>query len=395
LAETLLSRLRDGALGVEVTLGSGIQPAVDDDRHCEVDLPDLPSRVWILHFTDVWLDVSAASWPTLERDVARQTRALFEQVFQSPRPDGRPRPERPRTADPTWSPLVELARVPVDGGEALHVLHRMAYEPGHEVVMGHLLVPAASGLVEIRWVARAQMTGYRESAITIKADFASGLPEPGQRKIPAQAVFDDPALDEAFPMHPLSVARAARRWCQENVRVRVVAPAPQDRRQELRLEGLGCALVPPPRFVKPAPASPGPNGVPWVGMNRASFAGSDGVDWLFVEAFAGAKGLSRLRARKTAGDVEALARQVYASAGVSDIRTAVAPAGDGAPGGARVIVDGEGHAGPLRMAARGTELADRTLALLYLTTTASMPAADLLAEVDAAARTLRPLAVTG
>jgi hypothetical protein len=391
MAETLRSRLRDGALGVEVTLGPEIQPTVDDDHDYQIDLPDLPSRVWILHFPEVWLDLSAESWPTLERDVARQTRALFDQIFRRPRPEGRPPPQRPRTADSSWSPLVELGRVPVDGGEALHVLHRMSYEPGDEVVMGHLLVPTASGLVEIRWVSSAHMTGYRETVFMEKLLAASGGSKVPEH--PGQAAFDDPALDETFPKHPLSIARAVRRWCQKNVHVRVVEPGPQDRRQELRLEAIGCALVPPPRFVKPSPASAGPNGVPWVGLNRASFAGSDGVDWLFVEAFARPKGLARLGRRRTAGDVEQLARQMYASAGVSDIRSTVVGADDsGAPRGSRVIVDGEGHLGPLRMAARGAELADGTLVLLYLTTSASIPGTELLAEVDGAARTLRPLA---
>ena len=147
--------------------------------------------------------------------------------------------------------------------------------------MGHLLFPCAEGLVEVRWVTTAQVTGIREAVWTDRAVRTTGFE--GNFQHPGQVVFDDPALDAQFPDHPLSTAREARRWLATEVRVRVLRAGWQDKRTAIDLPALGYAIVPPPRFAPPL-VGPGPRGRPCARMNRASFSGSDGIDWFFVHA---------------------------------------------------------------------------------------------------------------
>ena len=49
------------------------------------------------------------------------------------------------------------------------VVHRMLYEPGREQIMGHVLVPVRTGLVEFRLLAGSRLTGVRESLLVARA----------------------------------------------------------------------------------------------------------------------------------------------------------------------------------------------------------------------------------
>lgn len=133
-------------------------------------------------------------------------------------PSGR----RPRTDDATWSPMIEFERFDVAGGVALTVLHRMSYQPGHEVVMGHTLVPVRRGLFEARWLFTAGLTGYRETMLHAQQD--RGTDEEPSRL--SQQAMDDSAHDASFPEHPLTLARAARSW-HAHGRLRVTEPPPR------------------------------------------------------------------------------------------------------------------------------------------------------------------------
>jgi len=137
---------------------------------------------------------------------------------------------------------------------------------------------------------------------------------------------------------------------------------------------------------------PGPRGHPWARSNRASISGSDGIDWFYVHAFPAPLlvkwGSSE---RRLATEVENLAHEVYTAAGVQRITSeVVAAGGTDAPRSVSVLVEGDGHLGPLRMVVHGTARDGRIVAL-FLMTSATLPTADMLAEVNAAARTLRPL----
>ncbi|HEY7372530.1 MAG TPA: hypothetical protein VIF57_10260 [Polyangia bacterium] len=386
----LFETLRDGALGVELAFPPAVVPSDETDTSFQfVGGPRAEIGWWLFSFPNVSLDLSDAGWPTLKRDIDRQTRALFEQMFRGHDMTPEARARGPRTNDPTWSPLVEAERISIDGGSALYVLHRMTYQPGSEILMGHLLIPCAQGLVETRWVTTARVTGMRETVWTARKMQASSVEAAFEH--PGQAVFDDPALDADFPDHPLSIAREARRWLAKEVRVRVLRSAARTERTESELPAVGYALVPPPRFAEPVTLGRG-RGRSWARWSRASFSGSDGVDWFFLCAFPAPLLLKwRSPERRLATEVEKTARRVYSLNDAKNIKSQVVTSGraDGRPS-VSLIVDGEGHLEPLRMAALGT-VREGQIVTLFLMTSATLPNDDMFAELGAAAQTLRPL----
>jgi len=388
IAMGLFESLRDGVLGVEMVFPPTVEPSDWAEMSFQFAGPRAGVGWWVFFFPEISLDLSDNGWPTLTRDVGRQARALFEQMFRGRDMPPERRAQGPRTNDATWSPLIEVERVSIDGGAGLYALHRMTYEPGSEILMGHLLVPCAAGLAEARWVTTAPVTGIREAVWTDKMLRTSGVE--AALAHPGQAVFDDPALDAEFPDHPLSIAREARRWLAKEVRVRVLRPAWRDERSTIDLPALGYSLVPPPRFGPPV-TGPGPRGRPWARSSRASISGSDGIDWFYVHAFPTPLlvkwGSSERRLRT---EVEKLARDVYTEAGVQSIKSDVLATDGDAPASVRVTVEGDGHLGPLRMVVHSIASEGR-IVTLFLMTSATLPAADMLAELGAAARTLRRL----
>src|SRR5262252_5268797 len=130
----LLERLRTGAIGVEVLFPETIEPTRQGDTSFQFVGPQ-PAVGWeVLLFPGVALDLSDGGWSTLQRDVERQTRALFEQMFLEKEVTPERRETGPRTNDSAWSPVIELERSAIEGGSTLFVLHRVAYEPGWEVL---------------------------------------------------------------------------------------------------------------------------------------------------------------------------------------------------------------------------------------------------------------------
>ena len=387
----LFEDLRGGVLGGQIEFPTTVAPLRATPGSFEFLGPRTDVGWWVFFFPDVTLDPSDGGWPTLRRDVARQTRILFERTFKM----GNVSPARlsrgPRTRDATWSPVVEFERVSIEGGTALFVLHRMTYEPGSETLMGHFLIPCPTGLVEVRWfTVTIGPTGMRESFGTMKARAA--VSPDGSYRGPGQAVFDDPALDATFPDHPLSAAREARRWLAKEVRMRVLLPPVlRPEATPIDMPEVGYSLVPPPRFGMPQMFS-GPRGRPLVSMNRASFSGSDGVDLFYVHVLPLPL---RLRWDSTgellATEVEKIAREVYVEAEVQRITSTILARGNvGGERSAGVLVEGDGHLGPLRMVVHGTAREGRIVSLC-LTMTATLSAEEMLAELNASARTIRRL----
>src|SRR5262245_38896900 len=96
----------------------------------------------------------------LVEDMQASARAAFDAHWRT-KPDRGP-DERPRTADADWTPLIEASLVKRGGGRCARVIRRLTYEPGDEIIVGHVIVPVALGTVELRIVAKAGMTGVRE-----------------------------------------------------------------------------------------------------------------------------------------------------------------------------------------------------------------------------------------
>jgi hypothetical protein len=187
------------------------------------------------------LDLQEHHHGALAVDVRRHAHAIFEMEYAADPGDWLP---GPRTRDESWSPVVELERLVV-GAPALWILFRRRYQPGSEVIEGQLLLPVAEGLITISLLASDQLTGYRESALSVLR------PELLENH-PGQPYFDDPAHDGKFPKHSLARVRAARVWLLDPERggATITRPAPPEPAGEVLLEEASSAVVPPPRFLR-------------------------------------------------------------------------------------------------------------------------------------------------
>jgi hypothetical protein len=155
----------------------------------------------------------------------------------------------------------------------------MSYEPGHEVIMGHLLVPLQRGLFEIRLIAKEMnTTGLRESILVAEALGAAGGESPDTvMKRLRQRDFDDPGVDARFPEHPLSRVRAELRELLKGDSLAILEPDSLSPPGEVELPEIGCAVTPPPRYLRVTGEAPGA-----ARFSRVSFAGTDGVQILSV-----------------------------------------------------------------------------------------------------------------
>ncbi|MGC4119448.1 MAG: hypothetical protein QM765_33750 [Myxococcales bacterium] len=265
----------------------------------------------------------------------------------------------------------------------LRTLHRMAYEHGLEVVMGHLLVPVRDGLFEVRVLAADQMTGYRESVLTILLD------REGPKVWPRpQSAFDDPKYDERFAQHCLSRVRAGLRAVESGWSLRVEAPPKPNLPAEVELIVPGCALVPPPRFVfTPAPLDGPPDA--WR-MERVSFCGTDGVESLVAAR------VDDVRAPMDAASLEQVAlqmtRQLHEGSGVEGLRLESKALGEleGRPH-VLVVVEGRGHRGALRNVLRFFADDRARLWQLGLVSSPAVPVDELAADLELAVRSFRLL----
>jgi hypothetical protein len=209
---------------------------------------------WHVLVTPVVFAIAPGEEAALSEDLHASARALFERTWRNNSAKKRP---RPRTDDITWSPIIDAKLGAIGEGRIARVVRRLSYEPGDELIVGHLMVPVAKGTVEIRVMCHASMTGVRESAVIAK--LGGDTPQP-------QAVYDSREIDPYFPDHPLTRVRAALDAAVQ--RLEIVAPA--QRVTEVELREAGCAIEPPVRFTL-APAVAGS------GINVLMRAGLD--DW--------------------------------------------------------------------------------------------------------------------
>jgi hypothetical protein len=141
----LLEDLAAGTLGLVVEPPPRLVPTKHTATSVAFSDPVLGLGWWFYFFPDVHLALEPGE--SLQRDVHRHTRLLFDTMFAHDAPQ-LPSDARPRTADAAWTPVVEIEPFVVAGTTALTVLHRMHYRPMRESVMGHTLVPVAKGLFE-------------------------------------------------------------------------------------------------------------------------------------------------------------------------------------------------------------------------------------------------------
>jgi hypothetical protein len=361
----MIAELETGRLGLHFRVPADWATQRDDEREAELQHAHSGVRAYLFFFRGQYLDLQEAHRADLHAALERHARHMFDQLFAQTHDSS----STARTADASWSPLVDVEHHVIDGVPALRTVHRMQYERGREMVMGHLLVPLRDGLFEMRVLAVDTMTGFRESAMLIKRTSPDGP------QFLTQPEYDDPANDELFPRHSLSRVRAALRTLRAEGDLRVLAKPAAPVAGEVTLRRLGCALVPPPRFVH----TPSDDGMREK-FGRVSFCGTDGVETFLVE-----------RMERRVGNLrqacEELARQIHVDAGVQGIELHVEDAGSQV----LVIVEGQGHQGRLRNAMRWFTDDKERLWSLTIVSTAAVPRAVLASELDSVARSWRPI----
>jgi hypothetical protein len=382
-----IEALRTGRRGVRLEVPADWEVTQDDDD--AATLVDAKAGVqWhLFYFEDVAFDLSDAGWPSLQRDVRQHADYLFEVMRRHEH--AQRDPDAPLPPKPPRHPLVSCERVKIDGGDALRVIHRMVMRPGLEIVMGHLLVPAADGLFEARWIARAELTGMRESILLMKAmdveatgteqqhDVPGGVavrvhqvPETGRTDDEIESLmksidYDAPEHDADFPQHPLSVVRACARALEADYGLRMLRPAKPVPTGEEILASMSIAFTPPPRFVRTSES--GKSAM----YRRYSLAGNDGTQILGVEV------------APANADLEGLARTILNSAGVlpDTVRRS----------GALIVCDGTRAGDEARVVIAAAPLDRGKQVIVQLLATTSFLLDDIDQELTAAAQSVRAL----
>lgn len=168
---TMLTALSQGQLGVTLSFPDDFEILSDDAT--EAQLVDSQGQVtwWAFFFEGLFLDLSPHHFDTLRRDVENHTRFLFDLAFTTTDLPDRSPGNEPRTSDPTWSPLIEVEPLALDGSPALHVIHRVHYEPGLETE-----VPIAEGRgSRARELRHRRRSGGRRSRLRVHSTAAIHL----------------------------------------------------------------------------------------------------------------------------------------------------------------------------------------------------------------------------
>ena len=292
---SFIDDLKKGLPGLRFVIPDTWKRQEEQDRR--VVLIDSEHRVgWHILHAPWRVDLRRENFDLMRRDIERHARFGFEQHYhQVPVPSGQAAAQRPpvRTTDPEFSPLVWVDTVDIGGVTALLSIRRVAYEPLIEAVVGNLLIPLATGLVDITVFQHTQETGYRESGLLNLA--LQKYPGENVQKLArrlGQAHFDDPQFDSQFPTHPLTCVRGAFRWLRSLPADQFgITAAPAELPPigtPVELAAVGCTVTPPPRYVQVPPGVlPLPPGV--VLLSRVILEGADDPQMLDVRQVSGVK----------------------------------------------------------------------------------------------------------
>lgn len=248
--------LKKGLPGVRFDLPGSTQ--VHEEQERRAVFVDNDHRVgWHVLHAPWRLDLRPEHDKLLRQDIQRQARFTFEEQYQqlaAAFPDDEARRQRPpvRTTDPSWSPLLSVETIKIGEAPAVQIIRRVAYEPALEVVTGSLLIPLATGMIEITCFHRTQETGRRETMLlqlAMQRYPGEDVPQLAARL--GQTFFDDPSHDRDFATHPLSLVRAALKWLREAGEevLKVTAPMAPFKDEPIELPATGCRINIPPRYL--------------------------------------------------------------------------------------------------------------------------------------------------
>jgi hypothetical protein len=210
---------------------------VQNERRVAVARDATRKVTWLIRAFRFRLDIDPAHDEQLRADLEQDARRLFEVAHASAQTPGSP-PIPPRTADPAWSPVIEIEHTRL----GLLVIRRITYQPANETIVGTISIPTIGGYVEIAAIARAGITGFRESILVDQA-MGSSAELPSLK----QSDLDDPRHDATFADHPLSLVRAALRWLHAEP-IEILAPAAPSP-EVIVVNAARCVVRPPPRYL--------------------------------------------------------------------------------------------------------------------------------------------------
>lgn len=402
---SFIEDLKKGLPGIQFAIPDAWKRQEEHDRRAV--LVDSEHRVgWHILHAPWRVDLRPEFADRRRRDIERHARFGFEQHYlQVPVPKEAKRLP-PRTADAAFSPVISVEYVTIAGVRAVLCLRRVAHEQVMEAVVGNILIPLATGVLDITAFQHTQETGYREHNLlnmAMQKYPGEGLQKLAQRL--GQAYFDDPQYDAQFPTHPLTCVRAAFAWLRNlpAEQLRITAPTPElpAPGTEVELPQVGCAIKPPAGYVAVPPGVlPLPAGVSV--LSRVILEAADDPQMLDVRQVAGVTLAATDRKEQL---LKLVQRQVaeWQAQGAQQIEmnheTVALPAGmpEPAGGGERValavqvkmVINGA----PTQTVARWIADGDGRVFRIGVATPPYVPITEAAADVDAAVQSFRRLPV--
>lgn len=397
--------LKKGLPGLKFAIPDSWRRQEEQDRRAV--LIDSEHKVgWHILHAPWRVDLRRENWDQIRRDIDRHARFGFEQHYvQIPQPQGAPPRPPVRTSDPEFNPVVSSELIEIDGQPALLTIRRVAYEPVMEAVVANVLLPLATGVVDITVFQHTQDTGYRETALLNLA--LQKYPGEGVQKLArrlGQAYFDDPSNDVQYPTHPLSSVRKALAWLRslgkDQLAISAPAPALPAAGAEVEINAAGCAVKPPARYqLVPEGVLPVPPGTAL--FSRVILEAADDPQMLDVRQVAGIS----LPPDDRKGRLQALVQrqvQEWQAQGATDIQVdakqvdmPVDPAvgGDGPRIALAVQVSMKLGGALTQTAARWIADSDGRVFRIGVATPPYVPIEEAVADIDVALKSFRRLPV--
>jgi hypothetical protein len=132
---------RDAEPGVRLVWPREVE--VEDEHPSAAKLRDERFHVrWHIALSMLRMDLDPVGDKTLRLDTECFSRAAFQSAT-------------PRTEEPGWSPVIDFARLSLNGSDGLLCVYRQSYEPTNEVVVGEITIPLADGTLTVAAYAAA------------------------------------------------------------------------------------------------------------------------------------------------------------------------------------------------------------------------------------------------
>lgn len=159
----LIELIAEGRAGIGLRLPEDFEVLADRETFGCWNDPELRVRVIATHSQEP-LDLGEARGASLRADVEAGARRMFAQTRRTLEPEAQDEPTWPSRA-----PIVELDVLARDDGRILRCIHRMAHQPGREILRGLLLIPTAYGHISLSAIHDDRGTGSEHGLTLVRA----------------------------------------------------------------------------------------------------------------------------------------------------------------------------------------------------------------------------------